>query len=172
MVFFQRDADELAVWVSVGVFVVSYISAFCSKYAVVPTEFTVLAGEPCCAALSEYNVAGDYVFALSCGVSYVVGEYWGRGCMYLHSSLLLIAFPVRLWRRWLVLETDARRIVRRGGLWVRRVPWCHWRLEELQGRISMVRLSLKMPILMRALALVFVGAAWRLWCRVVMRPTS
>lgn len=65
MVLLERDANVLSIGMSSGVFVVSYISALRRKDAVIAAEFAVLAGEPCGAALAEYNVARDYIFAWS-----------------------------------------------------------------------------------------------------------
>jgi hypothetical protein len=116
VVFLERYANVLSVGMFPWVFVVSYVSALRRKDAVIAAKFTVLARKPRSAALAEYNVAGDYIFAwsdllamlrISCGM-------WHVACMYLHSSWLLIAFPGRPWRRWLVLETDAMRNERMG----------------------------------------------------------
>lgn len=68
MVAFEGDSDILALRVKLGIFVVFHVAGLGGIDGVVASHSAVLAGEPVCAALAEYDVAWDdilFFFAVS-----------------------------------------------------------------------------------------------------------
>ena len=66
MVAFEGDPDVLALGVELGIFVVFHVAGLSGIDSVVAPHSAVLAREPVCAALTEYDVAWDDILFFVC----------------------------------------------------------------------------------------------------------
>jgi hypothetical protein len=89
MFFLQRNADILPLRMHARILIIPDIPALRRKDAMISSELAVFAGEPCCAALPEDDVAGDYVFA--CFASKSLAEAKGNGEGYVSIPPLFFA---------------------------------------------------------------------------------